>query len=122
MSDSTLLIFMVMITLVASYFRSGWLISFVGLATALIIAFVKFPKIFFFSLLGELSYSLYLLHIPIGGRIINIGTRLNSNIYTQILILFFALLLSCLASYIMYKFVEKPVLRYFKNLKYKSSN
>jgi peptidoglycan/LPS O-acetylase OafA/YrhL len=55
------------------------LIALIGLATAMTIAFIKINNRFL-TFLGTISYSLYLIHEPLGRRFCNILTRfLNSD-------------------------------------------
>jgi peptidoglycan/LPS O-acetylase OafA/YrhL len=56
----------------------------------------------------RISYSLYLFHVPIGGRIINLGTRLGESVAIKIIILLIALLLSIGAAFLMYNYIENP--------------
>jgi peptidoglycan/LPS O-acetylase OafA/YrhL len=58
--------------------------------------------------LGTISYSLYLLHVPIGGRVINLAARLPQTWYVQALGLAAAVLISVLAAYLFYRAVERP--------------
>ena len=63
---------------------------------------------FIIGFFANISYSLYLIHIPIGGRIINLATRFDDNLITKILFLSLALFISIIASYLLYRYVEKP--------------
>lgn len=63
-----------------------------------------------FNFLGNISYSLYLLHAIIGGSVISIGIRfgLASNGAGQVAVLMIALAASLFSAYLLYVFVEKP--------------
>jgi len=61
-----------------------------------------------FLFLGSISYSLYLLHIPIGGRIVNLGKRYLEGEQNELLVSVTALLISIMAAYLLYRFIEKP--------------
>ena len=64
-------LFLALLTVIAIYFLHGFVLAALSVVTLLIIAFIKrVPP--FFSFLGTISYSLYLVHSPFGGRIINI--------------------------------------------------
>ena len=69
--------------------------------------------------IGNISYSLYLLHVPIGGRVVNIARRFDLGIPTKVLVVFLALGISILAAYIFYVFIEKPSHRRSRKLKLK---
>jgi peptidoglycan/LPS O-acetylase OafA/YrhL len=58
------------------------------------------------SFLGTISYSVYLLHSPIGGRAINLATRLPDNLYIKVIALTMALAASIVSGYLMWRFVE----------------
>src|SRR5205085_1865624 len=57
----------------------GPLIASVGVATALAISWWQIGHPFF-VLFGNLSYSLYLIHIPIGMKVVNLGCRLPTGL------------------------------------------
>lgn len=57
---------------------------------------------------GTLSYSLYLLHVPVGGRIINLATRLPDNWVLRYAVIGLAFLVSLIAAYVFWRLVEKP--------------
>lgn len=69
----------------------------------------KLPAVFLpIAGLGGLSYSLYLLHVPIGGRLINIATRLDEySIYRELSVLL-AVCSSLTLAWIYWKIVELP--------------
>lgn len=58
------------------------------------------------SFLGTISYSVYLLHSPVGGRVINLATRLPDNLYIKVIALALALAVSIGSAYLMWRFVE----------------
>ncbi|SEJ32626.1 Peptidoglycan/LPS O-acetylase OafA/YrhL, contains acyltransferase and SGNH-hydrolase domains [Dyadobacter sp. SG02] len=57
---------------------------------------------------GNISYSLYLLHFPIGLRIINLAQRFSDVQSVRQMMVFVALLGSVFVAYFYYKYVEKP--------------
>jgi len=97
----------------------GQLITGVGLATALAIAFVRaeFPR--WVTGLGVLSYSFYLVHVPIGGRVVNLGARVAETPLQQIGVLLTAVAVSLLAAYAMYWAVERPAQRFSSAIQYR---
>ena len=84
----------------------------VGMATAITIwGFGNRTPSSAFSMLswfGTISYSLYLVHYPIGGRVINLATRLPETLYFRYPMVLVALLVSTLAAYLFWRFIEKP--------------
>lgn len=65
-----------------------------------------------FLWLGTVSYSLYLLHMPIGGRVVNLGRRFFPNDATgELAISLVALGISLIAAWIFYRFVEVPAIK-----------
>lgn len=98
---------------------AGGLVASVGAAAALVIAFVRIPHIGAFTWLGMISYSLYLVHIPIGGRVINLGARVADTLTLQVAVLFAALAASLVASYLLYRFVELPSQKLSSSIRYR---
>ena len=97
----------------------GLLFTLTGLLTSVCIVFVRVPKLGAFGLLSDLSYSLYLVHVPIGGRVINIGERLgDSTTILKFIVLLTAVVASLTFAYLMYVFIEKPTQRWSKSIKY----
>jgi peptidoglycan/LPS O-acetylase OafA/YrhL len=90
----------------------------VGLLAALLIAFIRMPRFAPFTFLGAISYSVYLLHVPIGGRVVNLGTRFAHTTVVQIAVLIAAIVLSLVAAYVMYRFVEQPARQWSSSLRY----
>ena len=93
--------------------------SVVGICTALTIVAAssrELPRIFApFAFLGTISYSLYLLHTPIGGRIVNLSTRLPElGIYRYSAIVV-AFVVSVLCAYAFWQIVERPSQRWSKS-------
>lgn len=82
-----------------------------SLLTALILAWnpqqIPLPLKF----VGIISYSLYLIHEPIGCRLVRLGERLPQNSLVQILILATAILLSVISAWVWYRCFEHPVLK-----------
>jgi len=97
----------------------GISITMAGLSTSLFIAFITIPQIKFVSVLSNLSYSFYLIHGPIGGIIVNIGLRyLAKEIHLQLITLTTAMIASIMAATLMYRYIEKPSLKWYKLIKY----
>lgn len=74
-------------------------------------------KLFLF--LGKISYSIYLLHVPFGMRIINLADSLATNYRLKEFIVFIDLLIIVGISFLFYRFVEKPAVRLSRKFVYK---
>lgn len=92
-------------------FRLNSLIAFVGCATALAIALrltIRHRGMAIFVYLGNISYSLYLLHGLIGLPIMSLAGHFASGLVCELTGLLGATTLSLLAAAIFYRFVELP--------------
>lgn len=69
--------------------------------------------------LGGISYSLYLVHIPVGGKIVNFGRRFFSDDLGLIVLSLSALACSILAAWIFWRYVERPSIRLARNWAYR---
>jgi peptidoglycan/LPS O-acetylase OafA/YrhL len=77
-------------------------------ATATIIATVHLPRIRPLAYLGAISYSLYLVHVPISVRLSNLANRLGSSLTLEIAIIFAALAVCIAAAALLHWLVERP--------------
>lgn len=68
--------------------------------------------------LGDISYSLYLIHVPFGGRLINLGQRFAHGSLARIVVLVLALGLSVLIAYVFFRYVERPWQRLSSSIRY----
>lgn len=87
--------------------RVGLIIGGAAIVTALLIAFVKFGGRVL-TWMGTISYSLYLMHVPIGGKIVDLGTRFRHGQLIPSLFLIAATAGSILAAWMLYRLVELP--------------
>ena len=94
--------------LIICAFEMGIPETIAGLISVIFILKIKKKFIEPFHFLGKISYSLYLIHIPIGGRIINICVRFADDFYLQLLGIFCALSCSLIFGWLFYEYVEKP--------------
>lgn len=102
-----------------SVYVQDWEVGLVALATSLAVAFVRLPMPKPVQWLGMISYSLYLLHIPIGGRVINLGMRLGDGMGVRVAVLVAAIVVSIAAAYVAYILVEKPAHRLARRIRYR---
>jgi len=93
-------------------------IACVGIATALVIRFVNLPASRLTGF-GAISYSLYLLHVPVGGKIMNLGGRFAHASAAQASLLAVAVGASIVAAAIFYRWVELPSQRLSASIRYR---
>jgi len=60
------------------------------------------------SMVGTISYSLYLLHVPIGGRVINLACRLPDLLLVRYCAIACAFAVSLGSAYLFWYAVERP--------------
>lgn len=97
-------------------------IAFVGIITA--IAIGSLPRVQiggvtgrFLESLGLISYSLYLVHVPIGGRVVNLGARFVDGELQQLLLSLCALLTSIAAAWVFMRLVERPAITWARRFR-----
>lgn len=87
---------------------SGWLVPLVAVPTGLLIAFSTLQS-HAMDRVGDVSYSLYLLHLPIGVSVIGLLSHwLPFSSYFLGLLDVIGVAASMWAAWIMYQFIEKP--------------
>jgi peptidoglycan/LPS O-acetylase OafA/YrhL len=89
-----------------------------SLAAAWSIAFVRGPGLRSLTSLGMISYSLYLVHVPIGGRVINLAERLELTLYLRLAFLLAAVVVSVAAAGVYYRWLERPAKRWSSAIDY----
>jgi peptidoglycan/LPS O-acetylase OafA/YrhL len=100
-------------TLALGLFR-GIEVAVVGLATALAIVghrlAPELPRWLGAALggLGAISYSLYLVHVPIGGKVVNLGGRFIEGPVSELVLSLVALAISLAAALVFYWVIERP--------------
>lgn len=121
------LVLMVLATVV-SFLALGLIATSAGILAALVIALSEQgfssqnkPALLLWRALtwaGTISYSLYLIHIPIGGRIVNIGSRFADSQLGVMLTLLLAIIISLVSAWVLYVVIEKPSQKYSASLKF----
>jgi peptidoglycan/LPS O-acetylase OafA/YrhL len=85
-----------------------------GLAVSLVAGTILFLRLAEFGrsaiFLGSMSYSLYLLHVPIGGRVVNMLKRFGQGSLYELMIVVLALSASLVAAMLLHRFVEAPAM------------
>jgi peptidoglycan/LPS O-acetylase OafA/YrhL len=111
----------VLVATVVTAFSLGTAHALVGGTTALVIAFVPMPRrsvMRVLVLLGGISYSMYLLHTTIGGRVINLASRWGAGLPRELLALASAVAVTIVASLIFNRLVEWPAQRLSLRIRY----
>jgi peptidoglycan/LPS O-acetylase OafA/YrhL len=71
--------------------------------------------------LGFISYSLYLLHVPIGGRVINLAGRRPHTLPVELGAVTAAMAVSLMAAWLLYPMVERPSQKWSARFHYHGS-
>lgn len=95
----------------------GPTVAVISVLTALFIAFVR-SGIPVLGFLGTISYSLYLIHVPIGARILFLGLTHVHGGAARVLVLLVTLGLTIGAAYVFYLLVERPAQRWSAKVRY----
>lgn len=90
-----------------SFFRLGMLETLAGLLAVLVITCVR-HKSRVGDFLGDISYSLYLLHMPVGQMVISVGHKLARSEAESYVWLLASVVASIGAAYAFYRLVERP--------------
>jgi peptidoglycan/LPS O-acetylase OafA/YrhL len=96
-------------------------IAVAGLLTAVVIVHVDSPMPQWLSFVGSFSYSIYLLHVPIGTRIVHLGDRFAHAELEKLCVALAAVAMTLVASYVFYRCVERPSQRWASALRFRSS-
>lgn len=99
----------------------------VGVSTATLIAnFQMIPNYtpwlgWTLSRFGLISYSLYLVHVPVGGRIVNLGKRFIDDSVGHLMLSLLALIVSIFFAIVFWYFIEVPAQRFSRRIAFKYS-
>lgn len=114
--------FLIFVGIIGSviYLHHSYVITILSIGATLGIAFFDPRKNFgWLIFFGNISYSLYLLHVPIGGRVINLGQRFASTNIEKFIVILVAMVASVLAAWVFYKLVEVPSHKLSRRIKLK---
>jgi peptidoglycan/LPS O-acetylase OafA/YrhL len=100
---------------VGAWFTTSPLMAIIGVLTAMAISFVRFDNALF-NFLGTISYSLYLIHEPVGRRVVNWGARFTTDFGEKILVLLIGLASAICAAWLLYWFIERPAQRWSSSI------
>ena len=109
------------VSLIKIYFLGGFLtVAIAGLSVFAIFAAAWLQKFAvrrrLLLYVGAISYSLYLLHVPVGGKICNLLERSASGDGQRVLVVLVAVAASIVVAHTHYKFVEVPCYQWSKAL------
>lgn len=79
---------------------------------------IQFNKNKTINFLSKISYSLYLIHVPIGGRIINLSLKFVETESQKYFVIALALIVSIIVASIFYLVIEKPAVKWSKQFRY----
>jgi len=102
--------------------RNAWLESVVGGVTALILTSCASTRLSgragaILTWFGTISYSLYLAHVPLADRVVNLGKRFVSGEAADLLLSLTALALCLVGAWLFHRLVEAPAQRLARSLK-----
>jgi peptidoglycan/LPS O-acetylase OafA/YrhL len=97
----------------------GWPAAIVATVTAIITLMPWQPPVSWRPMLGigAISYSLYLIHGPLGGRIVNLGARYADGAGAELAVVMVAVVVTLGAAVVLHVLVEQPSLRLAARLK-----
>jgi peptidoglycan/LPS O-acetylase OafA/YrhL len=104
-------------TLAFLHYRYSYNEMLVTILTVSII-FLPVASTRFSTFFGEISYSLYLLHFPIGLRLISLTQRFTDIILLRYVMVLMALVLSICVAFYYNKFIERPFKRLSQRIRY----
>ncbi len=116
------LILILLFNTLVLYLLKGQISALVALFTLFIIIIIPNTKNKVTHFLGDISYSLYLIHSIIGAAFINFMSHKVYSTVGKITIVAIGLIISLISAYIMYLLVEKPSHDYAKRLLIRNEN
>lgn len=112
------LIILLLIANTFVYYHFGMIEMWICMLTCIVI-FLPLKKNRIGIWFGNISYSLYLLHFPIGLRVINLTQRFSTDDNIRILMVLIALLISILAAALYFRIIENPFKQIAARISYK---
>ncbi|MEO8614627.1 MAG: acyltransferase [Luteolibacter sp.] len=120
--SSRILLVGIIVSAALGIWSLSWQQMLAGSLTSLAIAYVRVPMPKPLLFFGSISYSLYLVHVLLGGRIINFAGRYNLGpMPAQIAASAVALVVSMIGAYIWFRIFELPAQRWSSAIRYSSS-
>ena len=109
------LIASVIVFTIVGVFSTDWVAATFAIVTVPAILLWDSPSRFWLFL-GTISYSLYLLHVPIGSRVTNVTEALSGNLYVRMAMVVVAFVVSVIAAYVFYRIIEVPAIHWSKKI------
>lgn len=95
----------------------------VGLVSAIVIlSGWDFGRTRALAFLGSISYSLYLIHVPVGGRVVNLGRRYVESAAGEWLLSLLSLVVCLVFAALFWRFVERPAQQWASRITYRSGH
>jgi len=116
--NKTQFVFTILLTLCLVVHNFDILVVYSSLFAFGCIYFIKLRKSKIYYYLGAVSYSLYLIHVPIGSRLLNVSENFIINDYLRTALIFISILICIVFSFVYYLYIEKPFLRLSKKFTY----
>lgn len=111
-------ILLLLIAITFSLFAiNNLMLLFTGVFVSLVIL-IPFHKNRIIDFFSRISYSLYLIHVPIGGRVINIASRFVKNDVQRYLAIVIAFIVSVVVAYLFHIAIEKWTTNLSKKIRY----
>lgn len=111
-----------LIGLCSAAFMAGWHIGVeygvVAMLTSLVIAFIRSPRRPVVAFFANISYSLYLLHVPIGMRALNLMGRFAVTPFEVLIASLASIGIVIGAAWAFYRLVEVPSQKWASRMKY----
>jgi peptidoglycan/LPS O-acetylase OafA/YrhL len=98
----------------------GSMVAVLAVATALCITFVR-RDFRVLGFLGAISYSLYLIHVPVGGRILDLGLAHTHGGIERVLWLGISVAATVGAATLLHRYVERPAQRWSSRIRYRET-
>jgi peptidoglycan/LPS O-acetylase OafA/YrhL len=120
MTEGALVLFLAWVAMLVS---GGNVEAIAGVTTAVAIIFIRDVRVrglvgSVLLGLGSVSYSLYLVHVPVGGRVVNLGRRfIEGGAMAEFLLSLLALAVSIGFAWVFYRLVEKPAHAFARRLR-----
>jgi peptidoglycan/LPS O-acetylase OafA/YrhL len=119
--DLRFFIFAILCSVLFAVTFLGYVAAIAGLATGLLIIYVRIPKYSWVTYVGMISYSLYLFHYPIVEKIVRLGKHVGNSTIDQIFVVTIATLISIIVARFFFVIIERPTMKLSHQISYQST-